>query len=130
MSIRLSGYGNVATSLTSKSHIEIILLVLEGFQVLFPRFTTQPGHVASPRCRSSRPERAVHLRAVVQSIALWATIPALALHGAVDQLRPHLCRADSRLVDTLFFTRKPDVPQVIGRCSANVQQHTPLPAHS
>lgn len=37
MSIRLSGYGNVATSLTSKSHIEIILLVLQAFQVLFLR---------------------------------------------------------------------------------------------
>lgn len=35
MSIRLSGYGNVATSLTSKSHIEIILLVLQAFLVLF-----------------------------------------------------------------------------------------------
>lgn len=89
-SISLSGYGNVATSLTSKTSYQDHFARTAGVSSAFslasrldsPRTAqqrdggTQPGHVASPRCRSSRPERDVHLRAVVQPIALWATIPA------------------------------------------------------
>jgi hypothetical protein len=55
----------------------------------------QPGHNDVP-CR-----RDAHSKRTVFS----ATVPTLAIHVALDQLRHHLCGAATRLVDTLSLPR-------------------------